>query len=170
MTINIILADYSDPQHAKDICFLMNCYASDPMGMGGKLPGFVKENLINELEKIIGARTILCTVDDKPAGLINCFEGFSTFKCKPLINIHDIIVHKEFRGLGLSQKMLSKIESIAKERGCCKITLEVLSGNKPAQQAYFKFGFSAYKLDPEMGEALFWEKSLDTSTDENDSK
>jgi len=43
------------------------------------------------------------------AGLVTCFELFSTFSCKPLINIHDVIVLKKFRGNGLSQKMLKKV-------------------------------------------------------------
>jgi len=34
-------------------------------------------------------------------------------------------VWKEFRGQGLSQMMLAKVEEIAKAKGCCKITFEV---------------------------------------------
>lgn len=39
----------------------------------------------------------------------------------------------KFRGLGLSQRMLHKVEDIARQRGCCKITLEVLEGNAVAR-------------------------------------
>lgn len=66
----------------------------------------------------------------------------------------------EFRGLGLSQPMLSKVEEIAKLKGCCKITLEVLEGNKVAQKSYIKFGFAGYELDPIMGKALFWQRNV----------
>jgi hypothetical protein len=24
-------------------------------------------------------------------GLVNCFEGFSTFACKPLVNVHELL-------------------------------------------------------------------------------
>jgi len=58
--------------------------------------------------------------------------------------------------------MLKKVEDIAKEKGCCKLTLEVLDGNKAAQNAYTKFGFGGYELDPVMGKALFWQKSIET--------
>lgn len=81
-------------------------------------------------------------------GLVNCFEGFSTFAAEPLVNVHDVSVVDTFRGLGLSHKMLEKVEDIARERGCCKITLEVLEGNPVAQGAYRKFGFSDGQLDP----------------------
>jgi ribosomal protein S18 acetylase RimI-like enzyme len=74
--------------------------------------------------------------------------------------MHDVTVDSEFRGLGLSTKMMEKVESVAKERGACKITLEVLEGNKVAQNSYTKFGFSGYELDPEMGKAIFWEKII----------
>jgi len=104
--------------------------------------------------------SIICYVDDKPAGLINSFEAFSTFKCQPLINIHDIVVVKEFRGLGISQLMLTKAEEKAKSKGCCKITLEVLEGNEIARNSYMKFGFEGYELDPKMGKALFWQKAF----------
>ena len=45
-------------------------------------------------------------------------------------------------------------------RGCCKLTLEVLDNNFIAKALYKKFGFSDYQLDPEYGNALFWEKKL----------
>ena len=51
------------------------------------------------------------------------------------------LVVSKFRGLGLSQKMLHKVEDIARQRGGCKTTLEVLEGNAAAQASYGKFGF-----------------------------
>jgi len=32
------------------------------------------------------------------------------FKCKPPINIHDVIVVEKYRGFSLSQKMFAKVE------------------------------------------------------------
>jgi hypothetical protein len=56
--------------------------------------------------------------------------------------------------------MLQYVENIAVEKGCCKIILEMLEGNRVAKHAYLKFGFAGYELDPKMGKALFWEKTL----------
>jgi ribosomal protein S18 acetylase RimI-like enzyme len=56
--------------------------------------------------------------------------------------------------------MLEKVEDIAISKGCCKLTLEVLEGNKIARASYNKFGFSDYVLDPKMGKALFFQKVL----------
>ncbi len=160
MNIEIVVADYFDEQQGRDISYLLNCYASDPMGGGASLPSYVMENLVPELAKISSAFSLICYVDNRPAGLANCFDGFSTFKCKPLINIHDLAVLDEYRGQGICQLMLTKVEELAKEKGCCKITLEVLEGNKPAKNAYLKFGFAGYEMGPELGNAQFWQKNL----------
>jgi GNAT superfamily N-acetyltransferase len=160
MTTEVIIADYQNPQQAADISLLLNSYAQDPMGGGQALPSFVQKNLALELAKVPNAFSVLCYVDGKPAGLTNCLQGFSTFKCKPLINIHDVVVVSGFRGNQISQHMLQKVEQVAVDRGCCKITLEVLEGNTVAKNAYLKFGFAGYALDPEMGNAMFWEKGL----------
>lgn len=160
MDIEIIEADYSDSRQAGDIAFLLNCYACDPMGGGVPLDEEVMDSLAVELARRPHAFSILAYVNGEPAGLINCFEGFSTFKCRPLVNIHDVLVLSDYRGRGLSQRMMAKVEAIARRRGCCKLTLEVLEGNQAAQRAYLHYGFRGYQLDPENGHALFWEKPL----------
>ncbi len=134
-TIEVLVADYFDEQQGKDVSYLLNCYASDPMGGGSPLPARVQENLVSELRKIPHAFSIICYLDNKPVGLMNCFDGFSTFKCKPLINIHDVVVLEDYRGHGISQLMLAKVEELAREKGCCKLTLEILEGNEAAKKA-----------------------------------
>lgn len=160
MKIDIIKADYLYKKQAREIARLMNSYASDPMGGGKPLAENVRNNLAQALSKVPHAFSIISYVDDIAAGLVTCFEIFSTFNCQPLINIHDVIVLDEYRGLGLSQKMLKMVEEIAISKGCCKLTLEVLEGNNIAKSSYNKFGFSEYELDPKMGKALFWQKLL----------
>ncbi|MCG6937592.1 MAG: GNAT family N-acetyltransferase [Gammaproteobacteria bacterium] len=160
MNIEVIQADYLNEQHKKEIPMLLDAYASDPMGGGKPLDDDIKNRLVAELSRISHAFSVIAYVDGQPAGLVNCFEGFSTFACKPLINIHDVVVVNKYRGRGISQKMLDKVEEIARAKGCCKITLEVLSNNEVAKSAYEKFGFSGYELDPETGHALFWQKHL----------
>lgn len=160
MTTEITRADYSNPKHAAEILYLLDIYSQDPMGGGKPLSQQVKENLITELKKRDYALSFIAYVGGEPAGLINCFEGFSSFACKPLLNIHDVMVVEKFRSQGISQLMINEVEIIAKQKGCCKLTLEVLEGNTPAKNAYSKQGFAGYELDPKMGKALFWEKPL----------
>ncbi|ERT07488.1 acetyltransferase family protein [Lyngbya aestuarii BL J] len=158
--IDIFEADLNVPAHAEAMIELMDAYALDPMGGGQGLSKEVKANLPAELAKRKSAHVILAFIDAKPAGLVVCLEGFSTFACKPLLNIHDLMVAFPYRQRGLSKLLLQKAEDIAFDLGCCKLTLEVLEGNHIAQSAYKAFGFSGYQLNPQMGKALFWEKKL----------
>jgi GNAT superfamily N-acetyltransferase len=158
--IEIVEADLSLPSHADAVVQLMDEYALDPMGGGKGLSDYVKANLKAELAKRKAAHVILAFVESEPAGLVVCLEGFSTFACKPLLNIHDVFVALPYRRRGLSKLLLQKAEEIAFDLGCCKLTLEVLEGNHAAQSAYKACGFSGYELNPQMGKALFWEKKL----------
>jgi ribosomal protein S18 acetylase RimI-like enzyme len=160
MNVTVIKANYLDARHEKEIQGLLNIYASDPMGGGQPLNNKVKENIVKELSRLPYAFSLIAYRGAEPVGLANCFESFSTFACKPLINIHDFVVLEKYRGNGISQKMLDKVEEIAISKGCCKITLEVLSNNDRAKAAYKKFGFSSYELDPKAGVALFWQKKI----------
>lgn len=159
--MQIIEADLTIPEHASAVVFLLNSYACSPEGGGKPLAVDVQHNLAGALLKRADTVVLLAFENDTPAGLVICVEGFSTFSCKPLLNIHDVFVAAEFRGRGLSRQLFELVESVAKTRGCCKLTLEVLEGNQRACAVYNRLGFSGYELDPQMGRALFWEKKLD---------
>lgn len=152
--------DYLDRAQAADLVLLLDSYAKDPMGGGAPLSEHTRENLAAKLSELAHAFSFIAYVDGKAAGLVNCFTGFSTFKCAPLVNIHDLAVLQAFRGLGISQCLLDSVTEKAKSIGACKLTLEVLSGNKVAKNAYVKYGFESYELDPSQGKAEFWEKPL----------
>ena len=157
MDTKVLVADYSNSTHAKDIVELLDSYARDPMGGGKPLSQHARENLIQELARLPNAFSVLCYVDGVAAGLVNCLTSFSTFNCKPLVNIHDVVVSKRFRGLGLSRQLLGKVQRVAMERGCCKLTLEVLDNNETAKKAYLSFGF---QQDSPEEKYLFWKKTI----------
>ena len=157
---SIVIADYQNADHQRALMSLLNGYATSKEGGGKSLTAYVQENLLSRLQQYPGAFSILAFVNDNPAGLVNCFETLSTFSCKSLINIHDVVTHSDYRRQGIASSMLDKVAEIATSRGCCKLTLEVLEGNIAAREAYLKLGFKAYQLDPELGQAMFWEKSL----------
>lgn len=158
--LRLVEADYYHPQDAEAIVTLLDCYAADPMGGGVGLPELVKQKLVASLAQLQHAFSILCYHNEIAVGLVNCFEVFSTFQCRPVINIHDVIVHPDYRGLGISQLLLQKVEDIARARGACKITLEVLEKNDTAQKAYLKQGFAGYELGALAGNAFFWQKII----------
>ena len=158
--IKIIHADLNNKQHATTLVELLNKYALDPMGGGKELSSYSKSKLANTLAQRNDCIVLFALIKQQPVGLLTAFEGFSTFNCKPLLNIHDVVVLKDYRGKKVSTALFKEIENIAKQREYCKLTLEVLEGNLAAKKAYEKFGFSGYELDPTMGKALFWEKKI----------
>jgi len=157
-------ADLFNEDHAAAVVSLLDEYAQGITGNGKPLPNFVRSNLVTKLRERSGCYVFLAFIDEQAAGLAICIEGFSTFACKPTLNIHDFVVAAEFRNQGLARDLLSKVEEMAISKGCCKLTLEVLEGNKRAQHVYQQFGFASYELDPQMGRAFFFEKPLPISS------
>ncbi|MBS75867.1 GNAT family N-acetyltransferase [Variovorax sp.] len=160
MTIEVVLADYRDSAQAAALVELLDGYARDPAGGGTPLSAQVRAELPAALAARPQAFSVLAYDNGQPVGLINCVEGFSTFACRPLVNVHDVVVAPSHRGQRLAQRMLEKVEQEARARGACKLTLEVLSGNVSARKAYEREGFADYQLDPAFGSAMFMQKKL----------
>lgn len=159
-TLQVVRADYANPVHGAALVALLDAYARDPMGGAHPLSDFARANLVASLAARPQAYSVLAFAGDVPVGLVNCIEGFSTFACEPLVNVHDVAVLASHRGQGVAEKMLVLAEAIARERGACKLTLEVLQGNRGADRLYRRLGFANYELDPAMGQAQFMQKWL----------
>ena len=157
-------ADYANPRHAQVLVQLLDAYAQDPMGGAEPLSDFAKQNLVACLAARPQAFSVLAFAspdENEPMGLINGIEGFSTFACTPLVNVHDVVVLPAYRGQRVAERMFALVETMAQERGACKLTLEVLSGNLGALRLYTRLGFAQYQLDPAAGSAQFLQKWLD---------
>lgn len=158
--IDVLMADYRNPVHARALVDLLDAYARDAAGGGTALASSVLAELPEALAARPQAFSVLAYDGEQPVGLINCIEGFSTFACKPLVNVHDVVVLATHRGQRVAQQMLTHVEAEARTRGACKLTLEVLSGNRSALRAYEREGFANYQLDPAFGTAVFLQKKL----------
>jgi GNAT superfamily N-acetyltransferase len=158
--LSIIPVDFNNAAHGDMVLALLNEYALDPMGGQAPLSEHVRTHLIAALAARPNAGALMALHHDEPAGLAIYFEGFSTFACQPLLNLHDFMVREKFQGLGIAKQLLGALEKVAQDRHCCKITLEVLQGNVPAQTLYRKMGYEGYSLSDEMGQAMFWQKKI----------
>ncbi|MBT9567389.1 MAG: GNAT family N-acetyltransferase [Thiobacillus sp.] len=159
--IEVRQARYDHPVDAAAVVSLMDIYARDPAGGGQPLSDFAHANLVTQLAARPFVFSVLAWDGDGPVGLINAIEGFSTFACRPLVNVHDVIVVPDYRGRGVAAQMFGHVEVLARQRGACKLTLEVLQGNASARALYQRLGFTDYQLDPAMGCAQFLHRSLD---------
>jgi GNAT superfamily N-acetyltransferase len=168
MSVQVRPVDLFDPEQAVFWLDLLDHYAQDPMGGGDGLSDYAKLKLVASIREVPGYHGAIAWQDgdgdgDEAVGLINCFAGFSTFVAKPLLNIHDIVVRREYRRQGIGQALLAWAEQRARDLGCCKLTLEVLSNNHKAMASYERAGFAPYVLDPAAGQALFLQKYLPES-------
>ena len=159
-SLSVRRVDYGDTADAQALVYLLNAYATDPAGGGEPLSEHAKCNLAAQLAQRPQAFSLIAWDGGEPIGLINCIEGFSTFACQTLVNVHDVAVLPGHRGRGVGRLLLAAAEQEAMARGACKLTLEVLSGNAPARHLYETVGFADYQLDPAMGHACFMQKWL----------
>lgn len=147
MQVTTKQVDYRNPNDSRDLKAMLGEYAryetgEDPPNL---------DSLPNKLAAFPTSFSVLARADDeqgKPIGLMNCFYGFSTFQGRKLVNVHDVIVTQEFRGMGVASNMMDKVREIATLNDCCRLTLEVYANNTSAIRAYQKYGFSRDPAHP----------------------
>ncbi len=87
MKLDIFRADLHQPEHAAAMLLLLDAYARDPAGGGDGLSDQAKARLPRALADRPGVHVLLAYVEEQPAGLAICMEGFSTFAAAPLLNL-----------------------------------------------------------------------------------
>jgi GNAT superfamily N-acetyltransferase len=151
----ITACDYSDPEHLQAVADLINAYIRDEMGGGEPLSKFRQLHLADGLQHHPTSIVLLAETKGIYCGLLVAFENFSTFSVQPMINIHDLIVLKEFRGQGIGRQLMDAVVAEAGNRKCSRITLEVRQDNVVAQRLYRELGFG--DTEPPM---FYWRKYL----------
>ncbi len=159
-TIEIQRADLACARDAADLINLLDGYAADPMGAGQPLPAATKAELVPALRAFPGAAVLLARAGAVPVGVAVCFTGFSTFRARPLTNVHDLAVVPGWRGRGIGRRLLAAVEALARARGHCKITLEVREDNPAAMALYRRLGFGSAATCGNAVQYLFLEKRL----------
>lgn len=146
MNLTIRQADLASAHDSGAIVHVLDCYARDPAGGGQPLRPDVRARLPQALREHPTTVVLLALVDGEAAGIAVCFEGFSTFQARTLLNIHDLAVIPERRGQGIGRALLEAVEAEALRRGCCRLTLEVQDENRRARRVYDRFGFTDFAV------------------------
>jgi ribosomal protein S18 acetylase RimI-like enzyme len=152
--VTVRAVDFTDAGDIERYLDLLDAYARDPMGAGRPLPAEVRARLPRDLVHRPGAHCLLAERDTVPVGFATCFLGYSTFQARPLLNIHDIAVLPAWRGRSIAARLLQSIGELARQLGCCRITLEVRADNPRARRLYEHAGFAPGQC------SLFMEKPL----------
>lgn len=140
--VTIIPCDLNDPHHCEALVNLMNEYISDEMGDGKPYAEGQKEKLLEGLRGHPSTLILLARAEDRFIGLCNCFVNFATFTVKPFVNIHDVIVTRQYRNKGVGRRLIEKVIERAGDMGCSKVTLEVREDNMNARHLYNSLGFT----------------------------
>ncbi|WP_372773146.1 GNAT family N-acetyltransferase [Mangrovibacterium sp.] len=153
MNLSFVEIDLQSEEHVNALIRLLDVYMRDPMGSSSPMPEGLDSKIIEGLRNYPSYLGFFAKLDGEFAALANCNKNFSTFKAMPLINIHDFIVHPDFRGKGVGQFLLNQIAAYGMKQGFCRVNLEVRHDNQNAKSLYEKAGFT--ECNPPMH---FWER------------
>jgi len=144
MSIQIRKIDLYDHQQRLDYIAMLRAYSEDPLGQGKPLEDDVLHQTAADLATLPHAIAFVAYDQKTPVGFSTCFAGYSTFRAKPLWNIHDIAVIPSHRRQGIATQLLKTISYYAKAEGCCKVTLEVREDNPHADKLYRQLAFKLF--------------------------
>src|SRR4029078_2232717 len=124
--MTVLLADLELPAHQQAILRLLDMYCRDQFGAAKPLPRETSERLIVGLKE---ARGICFLASEETTagpsefvGLALCAPSFSSFRARPILNIHDIAVAPGHRGKGVGQALLPAVERERRRRPCWRVT------------------------------------------------
>lgn len=81
--------------------------------------------------KVVGATTLLV-------------EQKFIHKCGLVGHIEDVVVHENFRGHGIANRLVEKLINVARKAGCYKVILDC---NEKLVPFYQKFGFKKHEIE-----------------------
>ncbi len=158
MNVIIRQANLSDPADASKTLQMLNSYARHPMGSGQDLPDDVQCKVIDGLKGTPTTRVFLAESDHAAVGIAICFVGYSTFKAKPLVNIHDLHVDERYARQGIGSQLIDAVVEYGRQIDGCAITLEVRRDN-PARKLYTAKGFQTHG-EPLPGDCMLFGKRM----------
>ncbi|MFV0377685.1 MAG: GNAT family N-acetyltransferase [Mangrovibacterium sp.] len=153
MELKLVEIDLNKREHSDALLHLLDLYMQDPMGNKAPMEPGLGERIIAGLQQYPSYLGFLVELDGEFVALANCNKNFSTFKAKPLINIHDFVVDPAHRGKEIGKFLLDEMARYGERNGYCRINLEVRDDNHSAKRLYRKAGFDDCK--PPM---YFWER------------
>ena len=119
--------------------------------------GRISPDITQKIKKLGTAKVYFCENDNDIIGIAVCFRGFSTYKQRELLNIHDFYIKKDYQGIGIGKKFLEFIENECIKNGFCRITLEVYDDNEHAKKLYERKGFIGSR-NSTISRKIYWMK------------
>ncbi len=100
------------------------------------------------LEQPNRGRIFVLRQDGVIVGMINLLFTISTAEGGFVILLEDVVVHRDFRGQGLGEKLLRHVVDYAKKKDFLRITLLTDRINEDGQRFFRSHGFFVSKMIP----------------------
>ena len=142
--IHVREARLDDRSEVEILFEILDSYARGPNGQNAPLSAQARANLGPGLNAASNMFVLFGCLGDRIVGAAVCYWGFSTFGGRPFANLHDFSVLPEAQNRGVGSALMRELESRARRRGCCKITLEVNDSNDAAKRLYARSGFEGW--------------------------
>ncbi|MGE5475411.1 MAG: N-acetyltransferase family protein [Bacteroidales bacterium] len=85
---------------------------------------------------------LLAEHDGRAVGMLTYLSLYSSWRGRPALLIHDLFVREQARGLGAGKALVASLRDIARQRGCCRVDVNVLDWNDRARAFYASLGFA----------------------------
>ncbi len=151
LNIKIIRTEIENPEHRIHFAGLFDEYISN-------ISTNIESSVVDKLFGLPYFHGFICYVDNAPSAFAVCFESYSSYRDKRVLNIHDFMVSANYRGYGLGKALFNGIESYCVSNDYLKITLEVDEGNTAAKKLYNSCGFQDYQVC--LKGLLLWQKYI----------
>jgi GNAT superfamily N-acetyltransferase len=85
---------------------------------------------------------LLAEMDQRPCGAATLYQAYSSWQGAPTLVVHDLFVEEPMRGAGVGRALLKEAARLARQRGCCRMDVNVLARNRAARRFYAELGFA----------------------------
>ncbi len=89
-----------------------------------------------------GYRQVLVRKDNNLIAVSGYWLGVKLY-CGPYLEVDNLVVHEDFRGLGIGQQIMEYLQQEAQRKGCLVMMLDAYKNNTQAGQFYSNLGFEA---------------------------
>jgi len=79
------------------------------------------------------------------AGFVQLYPLFSSTRMKRLWLLNDLFVHPDFRGIGISKKLIERAKQLCRDTKACALMLETEKSNLIGNELYPRTGFDLDK-------------------------
>lgn len=135
-------AEKSDIQALTDLLFQLFSIEED-FEFNGEKHTKGLELLINETER---ARVLVAEIDKKVIGMLHAQTNISTVEGGLAITLEDMVIDKNFRGLGIGKQLMQEMQKWAENKGITRMQLLADKSNSPALAYYEKLGWKQTKM------------------------